>query len=126
MLKASAESHSRGKNIRYFLVVFQFFISMTLIAVTLLIDRQVSYIKDKDLGIDKTHVVYARLPLPLFRGKKEVFTERISSLQAVENVAYSSRMFGDIDGYNTLELNGKINKFTTMWVDAAFIDFYDL
>ena len=71
-------------------------------------------------------MVYAKLPLPLFRGKKEVFTERISSLQAVENVAYSSRMFGDIDGYNTLELNGKINKFTTMWVDAAFIDFYDL
>ena len=126
MLKANAESHSRGKNTRYFLVVFQFFISMTLIAVTLLIDRQVSYIKDKDLGIDKTHVVYSRLPLPLFRGKKEVFTERISSLPAVENVAYSSRMFGEIDGYNTLELNGKINKFTTMWVDAAFIDFYDL
>ena len=126
MLKASSERHTRGKNTRHFLVVFQFFIAMTLIAVTLLINRQVSYMKDKDLGIDETYVAYARLPLTIFRGKKEVFTERISSLPTVEKVAYSSRMFGDMDGYNTLELNGKTNEFTTMWVDAAFIDFYDL
>jgi len=126
MLKATSERHTSGKNTRYFLVVFQFFIAMTLIAVTLLISRQVSYMKDKDLGINETHVVYARLPLTIFRGKKEVFTERITSLPAVEKVAYSSRMFGDMDGYNTLELNGKTNKFTNTWVDAAFIDFYEL
>jgi putative ABC transport system permease protein len=126
ILKASTRGRAKGKNIRHFLVVFQFFISMTLIAVTLLIDRQVSYIKDMDMGIDKTHVVYAKLPLPLFRGNKDVFTERISRLANVEEVAYSSRMFGAIDGYNTLEINGKLNKFTSMWVDAAFIDFYEL
>jgi len=126
MLKARAGSQARGKNTRYFLVVFQFFISMTLIAVTLLVSRQVSYMKDKDLGIDETHVVYAKLPLPIFRNNKAVFTERILKLTSVEKVAFSSRMFGDIDGYNTLEINGVTKEFTNMWVDADFIDFYEL
>jgi len=126
MLKAGAERPASGKNIRYFLIVIQFLISITLISVTLLIDRQVSYIKDKDLGIDKTNVLYARLPLPLLWGNKEVLTERISSLPDVEEVAYSSRMFGDIDGYSRLDVNGESKKFTSIWVDAAFIDLYDL
>ena len=73
MLKARAGSLTRGKNTRYFLVIFQFFISMTLISLTLLVSRQVSYMKDKDLGIDETHVVYAKLPLPIFRSNKECF-----------------------------------------------------
>lgn len=126
MLKTRAGSLTRGKNTRYFLVVFQFFISITLIAVTLLVNRQVSYMKDKDLGIDETNVVYAKLPLPIFRSSKEVFTERISKLTSVQEVAFSSRMFGDIDGYNTLEINGITKEFTNMWVDADFIDFYEL
>jgi putative ABC transport system permease protein len=66
------------------------------------------------------------LPLPLLWGNKEVLTERISSLPDVEEVAYSSRMFGDIDGYSRLDVNGESKKFTSIWVDAAFIDLYDL
>jgi putative ABC transport system permease protein len=126
ILKAGSERKTKGKNIRHFLVIFQFFISIALIALTLLIGKQVSYLRNKDLGIDKEYVVYTRLPRILFREKKEVLTERILKLPAVENVAYSSNVFGKTDGYNYLEMEESSSDLTTLWVDAAFIDLYDL
>ena len=126
ILKKDAGSRSRGRKRRYFLVVFQFLISMTLIAVTFLINQQLIFLKKQDLGIEKEHVVYAKLPRLLLRNGKEVFTERLFQLPEVQNVAYSSKVFGEIDGYNNLELEGRTFNFTSIWVDAAFIDFYDL
>lgn len=126
ILKKDSGPRSKGKNLRYFLIVFQFFVSITLIAVTFLINQQVVFLKEKDLGIEKEHAVYAKLPHQLMRNGKEVFTERLFQLPEIQKVAYSSKVFGEIDGYNNLELEGRTFNFTSIWVDAAFIDFYDL
>jgi putative ABC transport system permease protein len=116
----------KGKNLRNLLVSFQFFVSMALIAFTLLIDRQVTFLQKKDVGIEKEHVVYARLPHPIMRGGKEVFTDRIRQLPNVEKVAYSSRVLGEFEGYSSLELDGRTVSFSDVWVDAKFVDLYDL
>ena len=47
-------------------------------------------------------------------------------MPAVEKVAYSSTVFGEIDGYINLELDGRNVDLTTLWVDAAFINFYNM
>ena len=126
ILKKDSGSRNKGKNLRYFLVVFQFVVSITLIAVTILITQQVTFLKKKDIGIQKESVVYAKLPRQLMRQGKEVFTERIQHLPDIAYVAYSSRVFGEIDGYNNLELEGRTINFTNIWVDAEFINLYDL
>ena len=126
ILKKDSGSRYKGKNLRNSLVVFQFVVSITLIAVTFLIVQQVTFLKKKDIGIEKESVVYAKLPRQLFRQGKEVFTERLQHLPDIENVAYSSRVFGEIDGYNNLELEGRTINFTNVWVDAEFINLYDL
>ncbi len=51
ILKKDSGSRFKGKSLRYFLVVFQFVVSMTLIAVTFLIIQQVTFLKKKDTGI---------------------------------------------------------------------------
>jgi len=126
ILRKDSGSRSKGKNLRHFLVVFQFVVSMTLITVTFLIIQQVAFLKKKDIGIPKESVVYAKLPPQLMRQGKEVFTERLRLLPDIEKVAYSSRVFGDIDGYNNLELEGRTINFTNVWVDAEFINLYDI
>jgi putative ABC transport system permease protein len=120
------EGLGKGKKFRYSLVIFQLFVSITLIAVTFLINEQVAFLKKKDIGIEKEHVIYAKLPRQLLRIGTDVFTERLYDLPNVKNVAYSSRVFGEIDGYSNLELEGKTYDFTSMWVDAGFIKMYDL
>jgi len=126
ILKKDSGPRNKGRNLRYFLVVFQFVVSITLIAVTFLIIQQVTFLKKKDIGIQKDSIVYAKLPRQLMRQGKEVFTERLHHLPDVAKVAYSSRVFSEIDGYNNLELEGRTVNFTNMWVDAEFISLYDL
>ncbi len=126
ILKKDSGPRNKGRNLRHFLVVFQFVVSITLIAVTFLIIQQVTFLKKKDIGIQKESVVYAKLPRQLMRQGKEVFTERLEQLPDIAYVAYSSRVFGEIDGYNNLELEGRTINFTNMWVDAEFINLYDL
>jgi len=47
VLQKNSRRRHTGTNLRYSLVVFQFFISISLIAVTLLIVKQVNYVKNK-------------------------------------------------------------------------------
>ncbi|MFC2098133.1 ABC transporter permease [Bacteroidota bacterium] len=126
VMKQGSRLKHRGINIRHFLVMFQFLVSITLIAVSFLIVKQVNYVKSRDLGIDKEHIIYAKLPIQIFRGKKEIFRERLQSLPDVQMVAFSSTVFGMIEELNNQEVNGKILNFASAWVDAEFIDLYDL
>ncbi len=126
ILRKDSGARNKGKRLRHFLVVFQFVVSITLIAVTLLINQQVTFLKKKDLGIPKEYVIYAKLTRQLMHQGKQVFTERLLQLPDIEKVAYSSRMFGEIDGYNNLELEGRTFNFTNVWVDAEFVNLYDL
>lgn len=117
---------AKGKKLRYLLVIFQFTISIVLIAFTILINQQVNYMKKKDTGISKEHIIYARLPHQLFLNEKERFTERLEAVPGVQQVSYSSRVFGEINDNGSVEVDGKTLKYKFVWVDAAFIGLFDL
>lgn len=123
--KDSGQQH-KGINLRNFLVIFQFFVSITLIAVTFLIVKQVNFIKNKELGINKEHIIFAKLPYQIFRGGKEIFKERLHNIFDIQNVAFSSTIFGKIEDLSSQELDGKTINFASLWVDAEFVELYDL
>ena len=126
MLRKDSGRKSTGSKLRYFLVIFQFAVSIILIAFTILVNQQVNYIKNKDTGIRKDHVIYTRLPHQLFRNAKEHFTERLETLPEVKEVSYSSRIFGQIEDGSSIELEGKTLNYKYIWVDAEFIKLYGL
>ncbi len=117
---------SKGGNLRHSLIVFQFSVTIALIAVTFLIFKQLNFIKDKDLGIPKEQIVYAKLPYSILRGNKETLRERLLALPEIEQAAFSSNIFGKIDGLDNQEIDGKNLNFATTWVDAEFINLYNL
>lgn len=125
-LKEDSRQQRKGLYIRSGLVVFQFLVSITLIAFTFLIVKQVNFVKNRELGIPTEQIIYAKLPPPMIRGNKEVFRERILNLPDVQKVAFSSRIFGKIDGLDSQEIEGKAVNFASVWVDANFVDLYDL
>ena len=126
MLRKDSGRKSSGRKLRYFLVIFQFAVSIILIAFTILVNQQVNYVKNKDTGIRKDHVIYTRLPHQLFRNAKERFTERLETLPEVKEVSYSSRIFGQIEDGGSIELEGKTLNYKYIWVDAEFIRLYGL
>ncbi len=57
ILKGINKSDARGVNLRKGLVVFQFSLSIALIAGTIIVYTQMSHLLDKDMGFDKEHMV---------------------------------------------------------------------
>ena len=50
----------------------------------------------------------------------------MQTIPEIEEIAFSSNMFGGIEGLNSQEIDGKTLNFATTWVDAEFIDLYNL
>jgi putative ABC transport system permease protein len=61
IMKPAASSGSSGSSLRKLLVIAQFSISIILIISTIIITRQMIYIKNKGLGFDKDHLAYIEL-----------------------------------------------------------------
>lgn len=58
VLRGTFKLGSEGAFLRQGLVVFQFVLSMILIAATIVVYQQIQYIKNKDLGVEKENLVY--------------------------------------------------------------------
>ncbi|MDA3928352.1 MAG: ABC transporter permease, partial [Prolixibacteraceae bacterium] len=126
IVKMKTGVKSKGGNLRHSLIIFQFSVTIALIAATFLIFKQLNFIKDKDLGIPKEQIVYAKLPYQILRGNKETLRERLLALPEIEQAAFSTNIFGKIEGLNNQEIDGKNLNFATTWVDAEFINLYNL
>ena len=61
IFKSFSQSTKKMLNTRRFLVVFQFAISLALIICTLVVSRQLHFIRSKDLGLDKENLAFFQL-----------------------------------------------------------------
>lgn len=108
VLKAALPSGSRGDALfRQGLVVFQFVLSVVLILSTILISRQIRYMKDARLGYDRENLLY--IPINGELGKNlDVFRTEAAHLPGVQNIsALSSEPTVMNDGILSLSWDGK-------------------
>ncbi len=97
-LKGKITSGVGITSLRKGLVVFQFAISVVLLVCTLVMGRQLSYIKNKDVGYNKSYVFSVPLTQELADHVDAVKTE-LKKNPAVVNVSASSAYdFSNIDG----------------------------
>src|SRR5690606_17040869 len=62
VLKGSFKNSTSGQWLRKSLIVFQFAISIFLIAATFIIQQQLNYIRTKKLGYDRSHLLVVDVP----------------------------------------------------------------
>ena len=100
MLKASGSTRSGGRRFRNALTVFQFAVSIGLIVCTLLVQKQINFIKNADLGFDKNNiVVISNVNNPL-GNQLEAFKEKLRIQSCVSDITVSTGIppnfgFGD-------------------------------
>ena len=101
VLRGSQRGVSRGAGLRKGLVVFQFIMSIVLIVGTVTVYQQLSFIREKDLGVDRENVVYT-----LFEGgiqeKFDTFKQELLREPGIVSVASSSSNPLSI-GQNTID-----------------------
>lgn len=84
-------SNSRKGGMRSVLVVFQFFISIVMLIGIGVVNDQLSYVKNKDLGFGKSRVMV----LPSsdeIKSKYELYKSKLLRNEGIKSVAYSSRI----------------------------------
>lgn len=110
VLKGKLRKNTEGISFRKILVTFQFVISITLIASTLIVTQQLQFLKNKKLGFDKENVVIVTLP-------KDMDTTR---LQSFKNSVLNSRLISDVAAASSVPgLNIPINQVNDGNVDLS-------
>ncbi len=124
MLKSGIRIASSGDGMRKSLIVFQFVISVFLVISTIIVLRQLSFIRNRDLGFDKDHV----LVLPVdgkIRAQEWALKDAFKldphvlgvagTYQAPTSVGWGDELSGD-NGHGTMRFNTN-----AMPVDEDFI-----
>lgn len=127
VLKGTQLQGSKGSSFfRSSLVVSQFFISVALIFCTIVIYKQLHFIKNKELGFIKEHIV--TVPNPETGSKAFEYALRqnsqIQDTTASNDLPHeiSSASFGEWDGHNPEE---ELLVYRN-WVDSNFLSFYNI
>ncbi len=121
ILKGEITKGRKGNLLMNSLIVFQFAISISLIIGTLMISRQVNYIKTKDLGINKMNIVHFQQSYQLNQSY-DVFKQILLQNPDISYVSRSNTAFGrDLPIGLSSMLNGLKKSFSATTVDPDFI-----
>ncbi|MDB4918515.1 ABC transporter permease [Mucilaginibacter sp.] len=117
----SGFSFTSGQGVRKSLIVFQFIISIFLIITTVVILQQLSYIRNKDIGYNKSNVVVLPVNWKML-AKVEGLKKAISNVPGVEGVAAANNEPINVqwgDGITTAD--GKDISVNALPMDEDFI-----
>jgi putative ABC transport system permease protein len=102
-LKGERTRGKKGVLFRKILIVFQFTVSIALIAATMLVNAQINYMKGQELGFEKENVVYFMAPP---NSRKEAFKAAIQEHPGVLGVSFSNAVPGYITWQDGASVNG--------------------
>ncbi len=89
-LQALQGSRTQSKNrVRKFLIVSQFFIAQLLIVATVIIQQQLNFIQNKNLGYDREHLIEIKTHDKII-GKEDVFKTELQRLSGVNSVSVAN------------------------------------
>ena len=88
-LKGVIKGSNKGFRLREGLVVFQFALSILLIIGSLVVSKQMDYILNKNLGLDKENLVFVGMSREL-AGKSELYKTELLNIPEVVQVAATS------------------------------------
>ncbi len=127
VLKGERVKGVRSGVFRKVLISFQFAISIILIFATSVVLKQLKYIKNKDLGFQKEHIVYMEIARNRsIRQNKEAFKNRLMQHPQIHNVTYSQGRPGLVYNWEGFEYRGERSGYAIFTVDPDYFDVYGL
>ena len=94
VLKGSFRTSKRGQYLRVGLVVFQFALSIALIGTTGMVQKQLQYIQERDMGYDREQVLLLDMVDQNMQQAQELFRERLAEHSAFTSVATTGNVPG--------------------------------
>lgn len=110
--------------LRNILVVFQFVSAISLIASTLMINKQVRFLQNHDIGFEKENILILQMRNSI--DKRDVVKSRILELKDVVKAGYSHHHFARALQPNAFSFNGKDISITSTFAEYDYIDLLGL
>ena len=129
VLKSGAMRGSRGAGLRKVLVTFQFIVTIVLFICTLIVNGQMKYLQEKDLGFEKENLIVIDRAYVL-DDQLEAFRQELLKNPSILNATYSSAVPGGLIGDNAYlpegAESGETHAINNMWADWHFKEAYKL
>lgn len=93
VLKGTMSPGSMSKRLRAVLVIFQFTVSIIIIAGSIIVYRQLNFLTTKDLGFGKENLVILKRVDSFWR-QKEAFRNQLLEIPGIKNVGFSRNIPG--------------------------------
>lgn len=106
VLKGKLRSGMKSKGVRSSLVVIQFFVSTFLIIATMVVNRQLTYMQSKNLGLDKENVITVTSTRRL-GDKSPVFKTQLEGLAGVQKVSFTDNLYPGTNSTTVVRAKGK-------------------
>jgi putative ABC transport system permease protein len=128
VLKGEVRNSTANGRLRRVLVIFQFAVSILLIVGTLIMNKQIKYMLNKDVGFNKEQVLVIERA-HVIGNRMKSFKESVKKLPGVINVASSTAIPGRTNNNNDYLLEGRKDETLLMsssWVDYDFLETYGM
>jgi putative ABC transport system permease protein len=122
ILKGITNSGRKSVTLRKFLIVFQFTISIVMIASTIIVSRQLNFVQNQELGFTKENVIVIRVSDTSFRQKVGVFKDKLLANPNIYNVTASNSIPGSTGAMDVFLVEGK-DAMEKHLVNQMFIDY---
>jgi putative ABC transport system permease protein len=130
IIKDMGKPKTRSGGVRGIFVVFQFSITIVLLASTGLIYKQVRYMKSMDLGYTKEQIVVVPIKDDPVRERYETIKHELTQIPEISKVSFSSALPSKIQRSTTmdLEIDGdrKVFEMSFGTIDYDFFDLYEI
>jgi len=120
VLKGRFSTGTKGLMLRKSLVIFQFTISIILIVATLVVYRQLNYMRNQDLGFNKEQTIVINTN---FDNNKDAFKQSLSSIPGVLSSSFSSHVPGGGSNSAYSQVENKSGDMQKTNLDLYFVDF---
>ena len=105
VLKGKVRSGMKSKGIRSILVIVQFTISIALIISTMVVYKQLSYLQDKNIGLDKQRVLVLRNTRRL-ASNMDAFKESLNNTTGIVGSSYTNNIFPGVNNNTVFRVAG--------------------
>ena len=120
VLKGRFSTGTSGILLRKGLVIFQFTISIILIIGTVIVNTQLNYMRNQDLGFSKDQMMIIDTNGDK---NKEAFKESLSSVPGILTTSFSSTVPGNGTATAYSKVENKLGDMQTASLDIYFVDF---
>ncbi len=124
-IKGTGYFKGKGKLLRNVLVTLQFVFTIALLSSSLMIEKQLNFWNNFDLGLDKENVVYLHTTSKI-ENHGEAFAQELLKDTAIVDYTYTQFIPGQVAMGWGREIDGQYVQLNAWPVDDRFIDFFKI